>query len=153
MESSALSLAEISKPPLGYASLAEAFPDVDPGLRPFGSTVLVQMRTPMTRMKSGLFLPQATRETEKWNTQVAKVVALGPLAFKSRDTLEPWPEGAWVKPGTFVRVPKYAGDRWEVPVPKSPDRALFILFKDGDLRGEITINPLDYEAYIPSEAT
>ena len=150
--SSALSVAEISKPKLAYASLEQAFPAVDPGLKPFGSTVLVQMRTPMTRTAGGFYLAQETRETEKWNTQVAKVVALGPLAFKNRDTLEPWPEGDWVTKGTFVRVPKYAGDRWEVPVPGSPDRALFILFNDRDLRGEITIDPLTYEAYIPAEA-
>lgn len=153
MESNALSIADLSaQRPLGYASLEEAWPKVEPGLKPFGSRVLVQMRTPMTRMKSGLFLAQETRDTEKWNTQVAKVIALGPLAFRNRDTLEPWPEGAWVTEGAFVRVPKYAGDRWEVPVPGSSDRALFIMFQDRDLGGLITIDPLTYEAYIPQEA-
>lgn len=135
---------------LAYGSLADAFPDVKPGLRPFGDKVLVQIRTPMTRTKSGFFLPQETRETEQWNTQVAKVISLGPVAFKNRDTLQPWPEAAWVVPGMFVRVPKYGGDRWEVPVPNSPDPALFVLFRDIDMVGEIEGDPLAMVAYLKS---
>jgi len=135
---------------LAYDSLEEAFPVLDPKFRPFGSLVLVQMRTPMTRTRSGFILAQETRDTEKWNTQVGKVISLGQEAFKDRDTHEPWP-GDWAKVGDFVRVPKYGGDRWEMPVPNSPDRALFILFSDLDLRGEILMNPLEYMAYIPNE--
>ena len=63
---------------LDYDSLAEAFPEVKAGLRPFGSKVLVQIRSPMKQTKSGFFLPDETVETERWNTQVAKVIALGP---------------------------------------------------------------------------
>lgn len=136
---------------LAYESVEQAFPEVDPLFDPFGSLVLVQMRTPMTRTKSGFYLAEDTRENEKWNTQVGKVIALGPAAFKNRETLEEWPEKAWAAVGDFVRVPKYGGDRWEQPVPNSSDRALFILFNDLDLRGRIRSNPLEYMAYIPSE--
>lgn len=131
-----------------YDSLERAFPSVDPGHVPFGERVLVQIRTPMTKTASGLFLPEESRETERWNTQVAKVISLGPVAFRNRDTLEPWPEGAWVEPGTFVRVPKYGGDRWEVPVPELNEPALFVLFLDRDLLGKITGDPLTMVAYI-----
>lgn len=131
-----------------YDTLKQAFPEVDSGHVPFGERVLVQIRTPMTRTASGFFLPEESRETERWNTQVAKVISLGPVAFRNRDTLEPWPEGAWVEPGTFVRVPKYGGDRWEVPVPGSSEPALFVLYLDRDLLGQITGDPLAMVAYI-----
>jgi len=151
-QSSPLSLADagaesVSK--IAYDSLEEAFPEVDPGLRPFGDKVLVQIRTPRTRTASGLILPDETRETEQWNTQVAKVIALGPVAFRNRDTLEPWPEGSWVYPGMYVRCPKYGGDRWQVRIPNSPDNALFVQFRDHDLSGEIPESKvLDTIAYI-----
>jgi len=135
---------------LDYDSLAEAFPEVKAGLRPFGSKVLVQIRSPMKQTKSGFFLPDETVETERWNTQVAKVIALGPVAFKNRDTLQTWPEGEWVKPGMFVRCPIYGGDRWEVRVPGAEkyDTALFVIFNDLDLVGEIDGDPLEMVAYL-----
>jgi co-chaperonin GroES (HSP10) len=132
---------------LDYGSLEDAFPNVPAGLKPYGDKVLVQIRTAMTRTKSGFFLPEDSRESEKWNTQVAKVISLGPVAFKNRDTLEPWLEGAWCVPGTYVRCPKYGGDRWEVPVPGA-DPALFVIFRDVDLVGEIEGDPLAMVAYI-----
>ena len=100
---------------LKYEGLEEAFPEVDAGANPYGSGVLVQIRTPKKVTAGGLIVPEESRETELWNTQVAKVIMLGPVAFKNRDTLEPWPEGDWCQAGTFIRCPKYGGDRWQVP--------------------------------------
>lgn len=140
--------AELPPSTLGYGSLADAFPDVKPGLKPFGDKVLVQIRTSMKRTKGGLFVPEESRDAEQWNTQVAKVISLGPVAFCNRDTLIPWPEKAWVVPGMFVRVPKYGGDKWEVPVPNCADPALFCLFRDIDLVGEIEGDPLAMVAYL-----
>jgi co-chaperonin GroES (HSP10) len=134
---------------LDYGSLEDAFPNVPSGLkRVFGDRVLLQIRTPMAVTKAGFILPEETRETERWNTQVAKVIDLGPVAFKNRDTLQPWPEGAWVQPGMYVRCPKYGGDRWEVPVPGRNESALFILIRDVDLGGEIDGDPLAMVAYL-----
>lgn len=122
---------------MAYDSIDQAFPEVDPGFTPFGSKVLVQIRTPMLQSKGGIVLPDEVRETEQWNTQVAKVIVLGPAAFCNRETLEEWPEGKWVQPGAFVRCPKYGGDRWEVPVPNSQEKAIFVVFDDLDLSGEV----------------
>lgn len=133
---------------LAYGTLEAAFPNVHAGLRPFGDRVLVQIRTPMTLTAAGIHLPEEARETERWNTQVAKVISVGPVAFHNRDTLQPWPEGAWVKPGMFVRCPKYGGDRWEVPIPGRNESALFCLFRDVDLGGEIEGDPLAMVAYL-----
>jgi len=139
---------------LDYDDVDQAFPEVDPGLVPFGSRVLVQKRSPKERLKSGLIVPDEVRETEFWNTQVAKVILLGPGAFKNRDTLEVWPEGEWAQPGAYVRVPKYGGDKWFVEVPEEEaektgvEKAFFVLYNDLDLIGEITCNPMDVIAYL-----
>ena len=128
-------------------ALAEAFPSAAPGVQPFGSRVLVQIRTPKTKTASGIIIDSGSRDTEKWNTQVALVISVGPLAFKSRNTQEPWPEGAWCKAGDFVRVPKYGGDRWEVPT-QSGDAALFVIFNDLDIIGRVEGDPLAIRAFI-----
>lgn len=128
--------------------MAEAFPTVDPHYRPFSYYVLAQIRTPKTKSAGGVILVEDTRETEKWNTQVAKIISLGPVAYKSRTDLSPWPEGAWVHPGMYVRAPKYGGDRFEVPIPGREEKALFAVFKDLDLTGEVTGDPLAVLAFI-----
>jgi co-chaperonin GroES (HSP10) len=132
-------------------AIAEAFPAADAGVQPFGSRVLVQIRTPKTKTAGGLILHSESRDTEKWNTQVARVVSVGPLAFKNRDTMQSWPEGSWCKPGDFVRVPKYGGDRWEVPLGMKDgnnESAMFVIFNDLDIIGQVTGDPLAIKAFI-----
>lgn len=131
-----------------YSSLSEAFPDVDPGVQPFGDRVLVQIRTPKNMSAGGIYIPQEAQETELWNTQVAKVISVGPTAFKNQDTLEPWKEGNWCQPGDYVRVGKYGGDRWQVPIPGTRDTALFVIVKDLDVIGKVTTDPLSIVAYV-----
>lgn len=133
---------------LARENLAKAFPEVDPGALPFGSRVLVQFRTPKTKTSGGIILTAETIETEKWNTQVAKVISIGPLAFRSRDKKTEWPEGAWAHPGDYVRVSKYGGDRWEVPVGDTKEQAVFAIFNDLDLIASVTNDPLTMKAFI-----
>jgi len=139
---------------LDYDSIDQAFPEADPGLVPFGSRVLVQKRSPRKVTKGGIIVLDETQETEFWNTQVAKVIALGPVAFKNRDTLEAWPEGDWCKVGAFVRVPKYGGDKWFVDLSDSfrqatgVEQACYVLYNDLDLIGQITCDPMDVIAYL-----
>ncbi len=128
-------------------AIAEAFPTADAGVQPFGSRVLVQIRTPKTKTASGIIIDNGSRDTEKWNTQVAKVVSHGPVAYRNRNTLEPWPEGSWAHPGDHVRVPKYGGDRWEVPLPDG-STALFVIFNDLDIIGRVEGDPLAIRAFI-----
>ena len=128
--------------------MAQAFPKADPGLTPLGARVLVQIRTPKLKSEGGILLGENMRETEKWNTQVGRVIALGAVAFCNRDTLKPWPEGQWCKVNDFVRVPKYGGDRWEVPIEGRDEPALFALFKDLDIIGHITGDPLAVVAFL-----
>jgi co-chaperonin GroES (HSP10) len=136
---------------IAFESIDEAFPQVDPGHGVFGDRLLVQLRVTKdgAKTKGGIHLLRETIETENDNTQIAKVIALGPVAFKNRDTLEPWGEGSWAKVGDFVRAPKYGGDRFQVPVPgRHGEYAVFAYFKDGDLLGPITGDPLEIIAYI-----
>ena len=128
-------------------ALAEAFPVADAGVQPFGSRVLVQIRTPKTKTAGGIILVTGSRDTQKWNSQVAKGLGLGPLAFKNRNTMESWPEGDWCKPGDFVRVAKYGGDRWEVALPNG-ENAMFVIFNDLDIIGSVTGDPLSIRAFI-----
>ena len=131
----------------GYESLDEAFPPCDPGVQPFGSRVLVQVRTPKAKTKGGIILTSDARETEHYNTQVAKVVATGSLAFRNRNTMEPWPEGSWCDVGDFVRVPRYGGDRWSVKTTDG-DEAIVVIFNDLDLVGKVTGDPLAIKAFL-----
>jgi len=131
-------------------ALAEAFPAVNAGIQPFGSRILVQIRTTQAKTAGGIILTADTLETDKWNTQVAKVIAIGPLAFKNRNTMESWPEGKWCNEGDFVRVAKYGGDRWEVPIPDAPhgEAAMFVIFNDLDIIGRVEGDPLKVKAFI-----
>ena len=129
--------------------LNEAFPNVDAGATPLGSRVLVQYRRSKGKTKGGIILTDEAKEAEKWNTQVVKVIAVGPMAFKNRNTGADWPEGTWAHPGDFVRVAKYGGDRWEVPNDvKGEDAHLFAMFNDLDLIAKVTGDPLAMKAFI-----
>lgn len=129
------------------ADLIAAFPPISPGVTPLGSRVLVQIRNPKKTTASGIILDSGTQETEKWNTQVAKVISLGALAFHNRNTAEMWPEGAWCKPGDYVRVGKYGGDRWEIDL-GDKGVALFVIFNDLDIIGKVDGDPLAMKAFI-----
>jgi len=134
------------------AEMAWAFPSVDPGAQPLGGRLLVQLRRSRKKTtKAGIVLVEETKETEKWNTQVAKVIAVGPLAFRHRDSMNPWPEGSWCAVGDFIRVPKWGGDRWEVKVPGEDhleDPALFMIVNDHEVIARITTNPLETKAFL-----
>lgn len=134
----------------GYSSLEEAFPAAEPNLVPVGSKLLVQIRTPKKKSSGGILLVEETRETDKWQSQVAKVITLGPVAFSNRTTLEQWPEGSWCQPGQYVRVPLYGGDRWYQKVnPEDPnsEEAIFLVIKDTDVIGVVP-DPLNVIAFI-----
>jgi len=133
------------------AELAWAFPSVDPGAKPLGGRILVQLRRTKKKSQGGLILVSETKEAEKWQNMVAKVIAIGPLAYKHRDTMQGWPEGSWCAEGEFVRVPKWGGDRWEVKVPgdkEDEEPALFAIFNDHEVIAKVTGDPLSMKAFV-----
>jgi co-chaperonin GroES (HSP10) len=135
-----------------YASLEEAFPTVDPEVVPMGSSVLIQVRQPKRKTGAGIILTPEDRLTEFYNTQVGKIIAVGPVAFRNRNDMAIWPEGAWCEPGDYVRFPKYQGDRFTKPFKaieqeawngivrekEVTDEATFIILKDLALLGKYT---------------
>jgi co-chaperonin GroES (HSP10) len=133
-------------------TLEEAFPLVDPLMAPYGARVLIQLRAVKAKVTSaGIYIPEETKETEKWNTMIGKVIAIGPLAFRMRETMQPWPEGSWASTGDFVRVPKWGGDRWEIDFEDAngaKGRALFTFFNDHELIGKVTGDPREIKAFI-----
>jgi hypothetical protein len=44
-------------------------------------------------------------------------------------------------------VPKYGGDRWEVSLPTG-ETALFVIFNDLDIIGQVSGDPLAIRAFI-----
>jgi co-chaperonin GroES (HSP10) len=93
----------------------ECFPVIDPGVDVAGDRVLVQLRREKTTSKGGIILVDETKQTLRFNETVAKVVQVGPLAYRNLDAdLTLWAEGAWCKEGDLVRTIKYGGDRFVI---------------------------------------
>jgi co-chaperonin GroES (HSP10) len=134
------------------AELAWAFPSVDPGAKPLGARILVQLRRSKKKMTaSGIILPQETRDTERAQNMIARVIEIGPLAFRKRDTMEPWPEGSWCEVGDYIRVPKWGGDRWEVENPedsKDEEKPEFAVLNDHEVIAKLTGDPLEMKAFV-----
>jgi len=159
-----IALATSTEQPDYSRAVAEAFPDIDCRHRPVAEFVIVQFRLEKGVTDGGIILTDEAKQTVKDNTQVARVVKIGPGAFCNRQTGEPWPSGAWYNVGDFVRAPKYGGDRWSVrydaTIPEHkrgtmivPERTQaydveFALFKDLDIRTIVEGNPLSIRAYV-----
>lgn len=136
-------------PPILAESLENAFPDVDPGVKPLGQGVLVQIKNNAVRTNAGLILDQSSAQTEFDNTQVAKVIALGPVAYCNRETLKVWPEGHWCKVGDYVRIPLHtqAQRSWSLPVPGKDFRTTFTIIDDLQVVG-IQADPFYIRAFL-----
>lgn len=133
--------------------LAYAFPDADLPYLPMGTKIVVQLRTPGDYKILGngqkFYFTDETKDADKFNIQTGVVRALGPVAYKNRLTLESFPEGAWVKPGDFVRVPKYGGDRVGTPTKDGTNReAIFLTVNDTDVLGLVNGDPLAIKAIL-----
>lgn len=104
----------------------ECFPYIDTGIDVAGDRVLVQLRREKSTSKGGIILVDETRQTLRFNETVAKVIQIGPLAYKSPEDLSPWPEGNWCNVGDLVRTIKYGGDRFVVQPDDEGSPVVFI---------------------------
>jgi co-chaperonin GroES (HSP10) len=133
------------------AELAWAFPDVPAGQAPLGGRVIVQLRR-IKKNAGKIILVEETKENEKWNNMIGRVVAIGPLAYRNRDTMSTWPEGSWAQIGDFVRVPRWGGDRWERAVINEENGdlnpVLFMTINDHEVIAKVTDDPLSFKAYV-----
>lgn len=128
-------------------TLEEAFPDVDPNYQPLGHLVLLQVQVAKKYVgkEVQLELPEEVRAIIQANTQVAKVISWGPLAFCNRNTGQLWPEGAWVAKGDYIRIPKHGGDRWEIAYKGGV--VPFVVLRDLDLGGKVP-RPMEVIAFV-----
>lgn len=129
-------------------SVLRSFPEVDPKVIPLGTRVLCQLVTIKTTSAGGLILVEETRETKQWNNQVARVLAVGPLAFCNRETGKPWTEGMWCEPGDFVIIPRWGGQRRTVTQRgKNEEAVYFVTVNDHEIVEKVYGNPLELEIY------
>ena len=110
------------------------FPEIEPGVVPCGPKILVQLRTVKEKTAGGILLPEETKEFNNGNTQLARVVRLGSIAFRNRETGNLWKEGVWAQVGDIVIIPRWGGFRFEIPIPESDDKAIFAVFDDTNVQ-------------------
>ena len=115
------------------------FPDIDPGSYPTGNQVMIQLRTAPKKVGS-IILANDTRDFNQGNTQVARLVKMGQIAFHDRNSGEMWKEGAWANVGDLVLAPRYGGFRFQVPIPDTEDEAIFAIINDYDIKMVIESN-------------
>jgi len=108
----------------------EHFPEVDPGVKPCGAKILVQLRTLKEKTVGGIVLATATTEFNNGNTQLGRIVAVGGIAFRDRSTGEDWKEGRWADVGDVVILPRWGGFRFELDIPGQKEKAIFAVFDD-----------------------
>ena len=115
----------------------ECFPAIDTGIDVAGDRVLVQLRREKSTSKGGIILVDETRQTLRFNETVAKVIQIGPLAYKSPEDLTPWPEGNWCNVGDLVRTIKYGGDRFVVQPDDEGSPVVFITLQAREIISRI----------------
>lgn len=117
------------------------FPEVEPGAKPCGAKILVQLRTLKEKTSGGIVLVEETKKYNEGNTQVGRIVAVGGIAFRDRSTGDEWKEGKWAEVGDIVILPRWAGFRVEVPIPDAPDsNAIFAIFDDTNVQMVVESN-------------
>lgn len=145
--------------------IAWAFPShVNPGIYPTGDFLLIQYQRAADKV-GAVYLPQQGKEILKANIVVARVLALGPLAYRNKvpnldkngeilrnpdgsAVFEEWPEGAHVRPGQFVRALKMAPDRWGVADPLDKHNMVgFGICRESDVIGVVIGNPMSVNKF------
>jgi co-chaperonin GroES (HSP10) len=116
------------------------FPEIDCSARPCGNQIIVQLRTLKKKSTGGIILANDTVDFNKHNTQIARLVATGDIAFKDRNTGDVWKEGVWAHVGDIVVMPKYGGFRYELEIPGTDDTAVFCLYSDHEVKMVIKEN-------------
>ena len=79
--------------------------------QPVGYRLLVIPYYMPQKTKSGIYIPDATRDRESFATVAAYVVKVGPDAYNDDNK---FPTGAWCKEGSWVLMGRYAGNRFKV---------------------------------------
>lgn len=114
--------------------VAKHFPEVDCGREPLGNKITVQLML-VSKKKGSIILASDTQEFNKNSTVVCRVVKVGQIAYRDRNSGETWKEGAWCNVGDIVLMPRYGGyNRVEIPLSGDPDQTvIFATYNDYDV--------------------
>lgn len=88
---------------------AEEVPDPSPLPRIPGVGILVRPVPIRRKSAGGILIPDTIRADMDYLNTVARVLALGELAFKDEELYK---TGAWVKPGDYIVYAKFAGQKF-----------------------------------------
>jgi co-chaperonin GroES (HSP10) len=117
--------------------VAKHFPEVDCGREPLGNKITVQLQL-VRKKKGSIILAGDTQDFNKHSTLVCRVVKIGHIAFKNRDSGETWKEGAWASVGDIVLMPRYGGmNRVEIPFDED-ESVIFTTYNDFDVVDKVT---------------
>lgn len=119
--------------------IKQHFPEVDCGREPCGNKITVQLQ--MVKKKVGsILLASDTQDFNKNATVVCRIIKIGQIAYKDRNSGETWKEGAWANVGDIVLMPRYGGfNRVELPVSEgSEDTVIFATYNDYDVVDKVT---------------
>jgi co-chaperonin GroES (HSP10) len=120
------------------------FPQVESGATPCGNQIIIQLRTVPKKSAGGIVFVEETKEFNQGNTVVSRVVKLGQIAYRDRNSGDSWKEGSWAEVGDVVLAPRYGGFRFSVPIPDTDDEAHFAVLNDYDIKMRIEAN---FEAF------
>ena len=114
--------------------IKDHFPEVDPGRTPCGNKVLVQFMW-VRSTHNGIILSQETKDINQNATVIGRIVKVGPIAYRHRETGDAWKEGAWAEVGDIVLVARFGGfNRVNIPIPGEKDEAvMFATYNDFDV--------------------
>lgn len=87
----------------------EETPDPSPLPSVKGWNIIVRPVPIKTETKGGIILPDQIKDDLKYLTNVARVLALGPLCYNDERKFGPEP---WCKVGDLVALPKFAGSKF-----------------------------------------
>ena len=94
---------------------------------PLNWKVLIQPHQVQMKTKGGLHLPSVSKDNEEYLTAHGRVVSMGELAFRDRDTGEKWKMSTTPVVGNRVTYGKYAGQKVTV------NGGRFLLLNDDEL--------------------
>lgn len=86
----------------------------DTGVIPTGYRVLVEIPQKDEKTAGGIYLPEVVKKQEEIASLCARVLELGPLAYKDPDKFGPDLE-PWCQPGDYIIMAAYSGTRIKVP--------------------------------------
>lgn len=81
---------------------------------PRGFKLLIEKPKPKEKTDGGVLLPDQAIEAENYLSICAKLVKIGPMAWKDRETGVWWRGGPWANVGDWLIIPKFTQFRMEI---------------------------------------